>query len=187
MGKSKYNSTDSCESSSTDSSETSSDESSDAVTEVQRMKNTKKKRLLAFHGLTQVQVILISLVLSIIILAITVGIILFVAVTAESLPDETQCEGDNRTFHSTIEGFRARSNHIPDCLQTCGNENTLPEKEEKIINGKTPNINSWPFLVKLHFISGTKAQLCGGTILNSRSRSLTIGQMIANHVMHSKW
>ena len=103
----------------------------------------------------------------------TLGIILFVAVTDESLPDETQCDGDNRTFHSTIEGFRARSNHIPDCLQTCGNENTIPEKEEKIINGKIPNINSWPFLVKLHFISGTKAQLCGGTILNSRNRSLT--------------
>ena len=170
MGESKYISTDSCES---DSTKASSDESRDDVTEVQRIKNMKKKRRLEFSGLTQVQVISISLVLSIIILAITVGIVLFVAATDVSLPDETQCDGDNRTFHSTIEGFRARSNHIPDCLQTCGNENTLPEKEEKIINGKTPNINSWPFLVKLHFISGTKAQLCGGTILNSRNRSLT--------------
>ena len=173
MGESKYNSTDSTESSSTDSTKTNSDESNDAVTEVQRMKYTKKKRIFEFSGLTQVQLISISLVLSIIILAITLGIILFVAVTDYSLPDETQCEGDNRTFHSTIDGFRARSNHIPDCLQTCGNENTVPEKEEKIINGKTPNINSWPFLVKLHFISGTNAQLCGGTILNSRNRSLT--------------
>ena len=60
MGKSKYTSTDS--SKSTDSNETSSDESSDAVTEVQRMKNTKKKRILEFSGLTKVQVILISLV-----------------------------------------------------------------------------------------------------------------------------
>ena len=173
MEESKYISTDSCESDSTDSTKASSYESRDAVIEVQRIKNMKKKRRLEFSGLTQVQVISISLVLSFIILAMTLGIILFVAVTDVPLPDETQCDGDNRTFHSTIEGFRARSNHIPDCLQTSGNENTIPEKEEKIINGKIPNINSWPFLVKLHFISGTKAQLCGGTILNSRNRSLT--------------
>ena len=39
------------------------------------------------------------------------------------------------------------------CLQTCGNEEASGRKNEwqKIINGVTPDINAWPFLVRLFF------------------------------------
>ena len=115
-----------------------------------------------------------------IILAITIGITLSSGLTgqsqtnqtSQSLPDEKKCVEAERTFHPTIEGFEARSDHISECLQTCGNEgNTVKTREEKIINGQIPNMNSWPFLVRLIFYTDSQSEMCGGTILNNRSRS----------------
>ena len=91
--------------------------------------------------------------------------------TNQSLPEEKKCV-DERDFYPTIEGFQTRSDHISECLRTCGNEgNTVQEREEKIINGQVPNMNLWPFLVKLYIYSGEVSEMCGGTILNNRKRS----------------
>ena len=72
-----------------------------------------------------------------------------------------------------MKGFEARSDHLPKCLQTCGNEgNTVAKRAGRIVGGETADLNSWPFLVKLSpYINGIKT-LCGGTVLNNRNRSL---------------
>jgi len=90
----------------------------------------------------------------------------------EILSADENCTEEERDFYPTIDGFKARSDHISECLKTCGNEgNTVQRQEGKIINGQVPNVNSWPFLVKMYFenSSGDK-ELCGGTILNNRNR-----------------
>ena len=55
------------------------------------------------------------------------------------------------------------------CLQTCGNEAASGRKHEwhKIINGVTPDVNSWPFLVRLFFSNAGENTgfVCGGTVL----------------------
>lgn len=130
-----------------------------------------KKIKRACSCLTGALAIVLITVLSVIILAITLVVYFFGAVKTSSLtlPKETKCVEDERTFHPTVEGFNARSDHISGCLQTCGNEGNITEKRwEKIINGKVPNMNSWPFLVKLNFVFGLEQNMCGGTILNSR-------------------
>ena len=57
---------------------------------------------------------------------------------AESLPDksvpaesspakEKSCvEDEQKPFYRTVKDFAARSDHLPKCLQTCGNEGKLP-------------------------------------------------------------
>ena len=144
-----------------------------------------KKIKSAFTSSTKVQIITLYAVLFAIILAITLGITLSSGLTgqsqtdqgrtnqtSQSLSDEKKCVEAERTFHPTIDGFEARSDHISECLQTCGNEgNTVKTREEKIINGQIPNMNSWPFLVRLIIFTGEQSEMCGGTILNNRSRS----------------
>ena len=77
----------------------------------------------------------------------------------------------SRTAHPTVDGFEARTDHIPSCLQTCGNEGSGSGEEakkwERIINGVTPDVNSWPFLVRLFFSNEGQATgfICGGTVL----------------------
>ena len=90
----------------------------------------------------------------------------------ETLSAEEICVEEEKDFYPTIDGFEARSDHIPECLKTCGNEgNTVQRQEGKIINGQVPNVNSWPFLVKMYFEnSAGDSELCGGTILNNRNR-----------------
>ena len=90
----------------------------------------------------------------------------------ESLSADQICVEGEKDFYPTIDGFEARSDHISECLKTCGNEgNTVQRQEGKIINGQVPNVNSWPFLVKMYFKnSAGDSELCGGTILNNRHR-----------------
>ena len=132
-----------------------------------------------------VQKITISAVLFSVILAVVLGITLSGVSTSqnqtnhqglnkanETLSADEICVEEDRDFYPTIDGFEARSDHILECLKTCGNEgNTVQIQEGKIINGKVPNVNSWPFLVKMYFEnSAGDSELCGGTILNNRNR-----------------
>ena len=95
-------------------------------------------------------------------------------VPAESAPaKEKSCVEDERIpFYPTIKGFEARSDHLPKCLQTCGNEgNTVAKRAGRIVGGDVADLNSWPFLVKLSLSFSGGEYLCGGTVLNNRNRS----------------
>ena len=131
----------------------------------------------AIKSVTKIQAISICVVLLAIILGIILGVILSGGsggssgfVTPSNV--EPKCVEKERTFHPTINGFEERTDHISECLQTCGNEgNSETSRWGKIINGITPDMNSWPFLVKLYIYFGAESNMCGGTVLNSRKRS----------------
>ena len=96
------------------------------------------------------------------------------SVPAKSSPaKEKSCVEDERIpFYPTIKGFEARSDHLPKCLQTCGNEgNTVAKRAGRIVGGDVADLNSWPFLVKLSLSFSGGEYLCGGTVLNNRNRS----------------
>ena len=134
-----------------------------------------RKLKAAFKKLTKVHAIAMCAVLFVIILSVTLVVTLSGDVNANdtTVGTEPKCVEEKRTFYPTIDGFKARSDHIPQCLQTCGNEgNTETAKWGKIINGETPDMNSWPFLVKLSFWFGGEGSMCGGTVLNNRNRSI---------------
>jgi hypothetical protein len=100
------------------------------------------------------------------------------------------CSEPEREIHPTISGFETRTDYLPKCLKTCGNEESTVKAEEnkfnRIINGITPDVNDWPFLVHLFFhntpninLTGPitvenietltiEGHLCGGTVLNNR-------------------
>ena len=131
----------------------------------------------AIKSVTKVQAISICAVLFAIILGIILGVTLSGGSDGSSgsvTPSNTEpkCVEKERTFHPTIDGFEERTDHILECLQTCGNEGSSETSRwGKIINGITPDMNSWPFLVKLYIYFGAESDMCGGTILNSRKRS----------------
>ena len=96
------------------------------------------------------------------------------SVSAESVSaKEKSCvENEQIPFYPTIKGFEARSDHLPKCLQTCGNEgNTVAKRAGRIVGGDVADLNSWPFLVKLSLSISGNEYLCGGTVLNNRNRS----------------
>ena len=134
-----------------------------------------RKLKAAFKKLTKVHAIAMCAVLFVIILSIILGVTLSGGSRLSDADDgesEPKCVEEERTFYPTIDGFKARSDHIPQCLLTCGNEgNTETDKWGKIINGETPDMNSWPFLAKLSFWFGVEGSMCGGTVLNNRNRS----------------
>ena len=95
------------------------------------------------------------------------------------------CVEPERKIHQTISGFETRTDYLPKCLKTCGNEESTVKAEEnkfnRIINGITPDVNDWPFLVHLFFYNAPtinfpgpitdeeienlaiEGHLCGGT------------------------
>merc|ERR1719209_52269 len=100
-------------------------------------------------------------------------IILSISLVVALYGDTKNCIEDEQTVYQTIEGFQARTDHISQCLNTCGNEGnnhgeSRTSKWERIINGQVPKQNAWPFLVKLQFWHGEEGSLCGGTVLNNR-------------------
>ena len=83
-----------------------------------------------------------------------------------------RCVEHKSETYPTIEGFEARTDYLPKCLETCGNEDLTEEnKFNRIINGITPDVNDWPFLVHLFFYNTPnisadgliEGHLCGGT------------------------
>ena len=82
-----------------------------------------------------------------------------------------RCVEQEVETHPTIDGFEALTDYLPKCLETCGNEDLTEEnKFNRIINGITPDVNDWPFLVHLFFYNTPnvsngliEGHLCGGT------------------------
>jgi len=75
------------------------------------------------------------------------------------------CSEPERKIHPTISGFETRTDYLPKCLKTCGNEESTVKAEEnkfnRIINGITPDVNDWPFLVHLFFYNAPKINFPG--------------------------
>ena len=75
------------------------------------------------------------------------------------------CSEPERKIHPTISGFETRTDYLPKCLKTCGNEESTVKAEEnkfnRIINGITPDVNDWPFLVHLFFHNTPNINLTG--------------------------
>ena len=75
------------------------------------------------------------------------------------------CFEPERKIHPTISGFETRTDYLPKCLKTCGNEESTVKAEEnkfnRIINGITPDVNDWPFLVHLFFYNTPNINLTG--------------------------
>ena len=93
-------------------------------------------------------------------------------VTESEHDDNPRCVEHESETYPTIEGFDARTDSLPKCLETCGNEALTEEnKFNRIINGITPDVNDWPFLVHLFFYNTPnisadgliEGHLCGGT------------------------
>ena len=119
--------------------------------------------------------------------------------TPPGFPVESKnlCVEPERKTHPTISGFDARTDYLPKCLETCGNEESTVEGEEnkfkRIINGITPDVNDWPFLVHLFFYntpnihaSGPitiQGHLCGGT---GRVYSTTVLREVGQHNTNAK-
>ena len=84
---------------------------------------------------------------------------------------KSRCVEQEVETHPTIDGFEALTDYLPKCLETCGNEDLTEEnKFNRIINGITPDVNDWPFLVHLFFYNTPnvsngliEGHLCGGT------------------------
>ena len=87
------------------------------------------------------------------------------------------CVEPERKIHPTISGFETRTDYLPKCLKTCGNEESTVKAEEnkfnRIINGITPDVNDWPFLVHLFFYNTPNINLTG-PISTEEIEALTI-------------
>lgn len=82
------------------------------------------------------------------------------------------CKKKYRRKYQAAEGFESRTDEIPNCLHTCGN-NKNDARGQRIINGKIADNQDWPFIAKLHLYfkhrsNGRTAIGCGATILNNR-------------------